>query len=52
MPADRQDAYQQFFFVVRDDVDQVVEDYFIDFYVATREPNAPADRPSSGRIRN
>ncbi len=46
MPVDRQDAYQQFFFVVRDDVDQVVEDYFIDFYVATRDPQAPPDRPA------
>lgn len=44
MPSDRQDAYQQFFFVVRDDVDQVVEDYFIDFYVATRSPDAPPER--------
>lgn len=36
MPPDRQQTYQQFFFKVRDDVDQIVEDYFIDFYVADR----------------
>jgi hypothetical protein len=40
MPKERQDAYQQFFFRVRDDVDQIVEDYFIDFYVATRDGRA------------
>jgi hypothetical protein len=40
MPTERQDAYQQFFFRVRDDVDQIVEDYFIDFYVATRDGHA------------
>jgi hypothetical protein len=40
MPKERQDAYQQFFFRVRDDVDQIVEDYFIDFYVATRDGHA------------
>jgi hypothetical protein len=40
MPTERQDAYQQFFFRVRDDVDQIVEDYFIDFYVATRDGRA------------
>jgi len=40
MPPERQDAYQQFFFRVRDDVDQIVEDYFIDFYVATRDGRA------------
>ena len=28
-----EERYQQFFFRVRDDVDQLVEDYFIDFYV-------------------
>ena len=40
MPAERQDAYQQFFFRVRDDVDQIVEDYYIDFHVATRDGSA------------
>jgi len=40
MPEERQAAYQQFFFRVRDDVDQIVEDYFIDFYVATRGDRA------------
>ena len=29
--------YQQFFFRVRDDVDQLVEDYFIDFYVLGKD---------------
>lgn len=43
MPKERQDAYQQFFFRVRDDVDQIVEDYFIDFYVATRDGHAHED---------
>ena len=43
MPKERQDAYQQFFFRVRDDVDQIVDDYFIDFYVATRDGNAHAE---------
>ena len=43
MPADRRDAYQQFFFVVRDDVDQDVEDYFIDFFVATRDGKTHRD---------
>jgi hypothetical protein len=43
MPEERQDAYQQFFFRVRDDVDQIVDDYFIDFYVATRDGHAHAD---------
>jgi pimeloyl-ACP methyl ester carboxylesterase len=33
MPQERRSRYQQFFFRVRDDVDQLVEDYFIDFYV-------------------
>lgn len=36
MPAARQDAFQQFFFVVRDDVGMIVDDYYIDFYVARR----------------
>ena len=40
MPTERQAAYQQFFFRVRDDVDQIVDDYFIDFYVATRDERA------------
>jgi hypothetical protein len=33
MPVERQTRFQQFFFRVRDDVDQLVEDYYIDFYV-------------------
>ena len=33
MPAERKTRYQQFFFRVRDDVDHLVDDYFIDFYV-------------------
>jgi hypothetical protein len=33
MPDERKARYQQFFFRVRDDVDQLVDDYFIDFYV-------------------
>ena len=37
MPEDRKGKYQQFFFRVRDDVDQLVEDYFIDFYVLGRD---------------
>jgi len=40
MPKERRDAYQQFFFRVRDDVDTIVEDYYIDFYVATRDGRA------------
>jgi len=40
MPADRQDPFQQFFFRVRDDVDQIVEDYYIDFHVARRDGSA------------
>lgn len=43
MPKERRDAFQQFFFVVRDDVDQIVDDYFIDFYVATRDGHAHHD---------
>lgn len=43
MPGERQAAYQQFFFRVRDDVDQIVEDYFIDFYVATRDGHTHED---------
>lgn len=37
MPKERQDRFQQFFFKVRDDVDQSVEDFYIDFHVATRD---------------
>lgn len=37
VPDDRRTRYQQFFFRVRDDVDQLVEDYFIDFHVAGRD---------------
>jgi hypothetical protein len=37
IPEDRRDPYQQFFFFVRDDVDQKVDDYFIDFYVLGRD---------------
>jgi pimeloyl-ACP methyl ester carboxylesterase len=37
MPAERQTRYQQFFFRVRDDVDHLVEDYFIDFYVMGKD---------------
>ena len=33
LPSERQQKFQQFFFRVRDDVDQVVEDYFVDFHV-------------------
>lgn len=33
MEKDYKDEYQQFFFKVRDDVGQPVDDYFIDFYV-------------------
>ncbi len=40
MPVERRDAFQQFFFRVRDDVDQIVDDYYIDFYVVHR--NGPA----------
>jgi hypothetical protein len=37
LPGDRQTAFQQFFFRVRDDVDMIVEDFFIDFHVADRD---------------
>jgi len=37
MPAERQTRFQQFFFRVRDDVDQLVEDYYIDFYVVGKD---------------
>ena len=40
MPAERKARYQQFFFRVRDDVDHLVEDYFIDFYVLGKD-NSP-----------
>ncbi len=33
LPPERQGRFQQFFFRVQDDVDQVVEDYHIDFHV-------------------
>jgi hypothetical protein len=37
LPVERQARFQQFFFRVRDDVNQVVEDYYIDFHVARRD---------------
>jgi len=37
MPGERRDRYQQFFFRVRDDVGQLVEDYYIDFHVEGRD---------------
>ena len=37
LPDDRKARYQQFFFRVRDDVDQLVEDYYIDFHVAGKD---------------
>jgi pimeloyl-ACP methyl ester carboxylesterase len=37
MPDERKTRYQQFFFRVRDDVDHLVDDYFIDFYVLGRD---------------
>ncbi len=42
LPQERQVTFQQFFFRVRDDIDQAVEDYFVDFHVAgpTGEPHA------------
>ena len=40
MPRERQDPFQQFFFRVRDDVDQIVEDYYIDFHVVHRDGHA------------
>ena len=33
LPPERQVSFQQFFFRVQDDVDQVVEDYHVDFHV-------------------
>lgn len=33
MPEERRDRYQQFFFRVRDDVDQLVDDFYVDFHV-------------------
>ncbi len=33
LPVERQTAFQQFFFKVRDDIDQDVSDYFVDFHV-------------------
>jgi hypothetical protein len=43
MPEERRARYQQFFFRVRDDVDQRVEDYFIDFYVLGKD-NRPHEK--------
>jgi pimeloyl-ACP methyl ester carboxylesterase len=37
MPAERQTRYQQFFFRVRDDVDHLVDDFYIDFYVLGKD---------------
>jgi hypothetical protein len=37
MPAGRQTRYQQFFFRVRDDVDHLIDDYYIDFYVLGKD---------------
>ena len=37
LTGERKVRYQQFFFRVRDDVDQLVEDYFIDFHVAGKD---------------
>src|SRR5207253_1866616 len=37
LPDDRRAPYQQFFFKVRDDVDLIVDDFFIDFHVANRD---------------
>jgi len=37
LPPERQAPYQQFFFKVRDDVNMIVEDFFIDFHVANRD---------------
>ncbi len=42
LPEDRQAKYQQFFFRVRDDIDQAVDDYFVDFHVV-----GPDDRPDA-----
>jgi len=41
LPPERQLRFQQFFFRVQDDVDQVVEDYHVEFHVenADGEPN-------------
>jgi hypothetical protein len=43
MPAERKTRYQQFFFRVRDDVDHLVDDYFIDFYVLGQD-NKPHEK--------
>ena len=37
LPEERRAPYQQFFFKVRDDVDMIVDDFFIDFHVANRD---------------
>lgn len=38
---DRRESFQQFFFRVRDDIDQEVDDYFVDFHVVA--PNGQPD---------
>jgi pimeloyl-ACP methyl ester carboxylesterase len=43
MPTERKTRYQQFFFRVRDDVDHLVDDYFIDFYVLGQD-NKPHEK--------
>jgi pimeloyl-ACP methyl ester carboxylesterase len=43
LPAERQERFQQFFFRVRDDVDQLVEDYFVDFHVVDAAGNPHED---------
>jgi hypothetical protein len=43
LPEARRAPYQQFFFKVRDDVDMIVEDFFIDFHVANRDGSTNQD---------
>lgn len=43
LPEARKSPYQQFFFKVRDDVDMIVEDFFIDFHVANRDGSTNQD---------
>jgi hypothetical protein len=43
MSRDRQDCYQQFFFRVRDDAGMLVDDFYIDFHVATRDGQTHED---------
>lgn len=43
LPEERRAPYQQFFFRVRDDVDTIVEDFFIDFHVANRDGSTHQD---------